>query len=98
MASLRFVWQVGRFRGNLEERRPRAGGRRTSWPRIRERRREAQSLRMPPRIDPETGSRRAPRRERNGGSRELINKEGCSPPRVTPLRYAVQLTPEKRHE
>ena len=27
MAPLRFVWQVGRFRGNLEERRPRAGGR-----------------------------------------------------------------------
>ena len=32
MAPLRFVRKVGRFRGNLEERRPRAGGRRTSWP------------------------------------------------------------------
>ena len=59
VAPLRFVRQVGRFRRNFEERRSRPGGRRTSWPRIREGRREAQGLRMPSRIDPKAGSGRA---------------------------------------
>ena len=71
---------------------------------MRKRRREAIKVLLECRLESILKLDRAERFS-GGGQNELedqsraINKKGCSPPRVTPLRSAVELTPAKRcHE